>query len=150
MSAFDPAAVGRRFFRGSPSISFGRDPEEVIVLVSLTPLVAQAGGGDALSLLLPLVAMVGIFYFLLIRPNQRRQRAQRDLLESLDVGDEVITIGGVYGTVRELDDEAVTLEVDDDVRIRFVKSAVARKLVFDDEEYEDEAEEQQQEAGEQK
>jgi preprotein translocase subunit YajC len=118
------------------------------VLGSLIPLVAQAGGGDALSLFLPLVAMVGIFYFLLIRPNQRRQRAQRDLLQSLDVGDEVITIGGVYGTVRELDDEAVTLEVDDDVRIRFVKSAVARKLVFDDEEYQDE-EEQQQEAGEQ-
>jgi preprotein translocase subunit YajC len=148
VSALDPAAVGRRFFRGSPSIPSGRDPEEVIVLGSLIPLVAQAGGGDALSLFLPLVAMVGIFYFLLIRPNQRRQRAQRDLLQSLDVGDEVITIGGVYGTIREIDDEAVTLEVDDDVRIRFVKSAVARKLVFDEEEYEDE-EEQQQEAGEQ-
>jgi preprotein translocase subunit YajC len=148
MSAFDPAAVGRRFFRGSPSHPLeSRGPEEVIVLGSLIPTVAQAGG-DTLGLLLPLVAMVGIFYFLLIRPNQRRQRAQRDLLESLHVGDEVITIGGVYGTVRELDDEAVTLEVDDDVQIRFVKSAVARKLVFDDEEFEDE-EEQQQEAGEQ-
>jgi preprotein translocase subunit YajC len=117
------------------------------VLGSLTPTVAQAGGGDALGLFVPLIAMVGIFYFLLIRPNQRRQRVQRDLLQSLAVGDEVITIGGVYGTVRELDDEAVTLEVDDDVQIRFVKSAVARKLVFDDEEFEDQ--EQQQEAGEQ-
>lgn len=117
------------------------------MLGSLTSTVAQAGGSDTLSFIVPLIAMVGIFYFLLIRPNQKRQRAQRDLLQSLDVGDEVITIGGVYGTVRELDDEAVVLEVDDDVRIRFVKSAVARKLVFDDEEYEDE--EQEQEAGEQ-
>jgi preprotein translocase subunit YajC len=135
------------FFAGRRPTQRGRGPEEVIVLGSLTSTVAQAGGGDALSLFVPLIAMVGIFYFLLIRPNQRRQRAQRDLLQSLGIGDEVITIGGVYGTVRELDDEAVTLEVDDDVRIRFVKSAVARKLVFDDEEFEDE--EQEQEAGEQ-
>jgi preprotein translocase subunit YajC len=148
VSAFDPAAVGRRFFRGSPPNRLEvAAPEEVIVLGSLTSTVAQAGGSDTLSFIVPLIAMVGIFYFLLIRPNQRRQRAQRDLLQSLDVGDEVITIGGVYGTVRELDDEAVVLEVDDDVRIRFVKSAIARKLVFDDEEFEDE--EQEQEAGEQ-
>jgi preprotein translocase subunit YajC len=146
--AFDPAAAGRRFFRGSLS-SFEGGPEEDIVLVSLNPLMAQGGGsgGSTFGLLLPLVAMLGIFYFLLIRPQQRRQRAQRSLLASLDVGDEVITIGGVYGTIRELDDEAMTLEVDDGVRIRFVKSAVARKLVLDDETYEDEEEEQ--EAGEQ-
>jgi len=119
------------------------------VLGSFSPLLAQNGtGGGALGLLLPLVAMLGIFYFLLIRPNQRRQRAQRDLIESLDVGDEVITIGGIHGTIRALDDESITLEVDDDVQIRFVKSAVARKLVFDDEPYEEE-EEQQQGAGEQ-
>jgi preprotein translocase subunit YajC len=137
------------FFAGRCPAPRGRGPEEVTVLVSLTTLIAQSdgAGGGAIGFLLPLVAMLGIFYFLLIRPNQRRQRAQRDLIGSLSVGDEVITIGGVYGTIRELDDESITIEVDDDVRIRFVKSAVARKMVYDDEPYEEE--DQQQEAGEQ-
>jgi preprotein translocase subunit YajC len=118
------------------------------VLGSLTTLVAQtdgAGGGLA-GLLIPLLFMGGIFYFLLIRPQQRRQRAQRSLIEGLGIGDEVITIGGVFGTIREVDDESVTLEVDEDVQIRFLKSAIARKLVFDQD---SEPEEEQQEAGEQ-
>lgn len=92
-------------------------------------------------MLLPLLLMGAIFYFLLIRPQQRRTRAQRDLIQSLDVGDEVITIGGVFGTIRALDEEAVTLEVAPGIQVRLVKSGIARKLVFDEEE---------EEAGEQK
>ena len=97
---------------------------------------AQGGGtgGGAAATLIPLVLMVGVFYFLLIRPQQRRSRMQRQLIDSLDVGDEVVTIGGMYGTVRALDEEDVTVEVAPGVDITFVKSAIARKLVFDVEE----------------
>lgn len=118
------------------------------MLGSLTTLVAQADGtgGSLTGLLIPLLFMGAIFYFLLIRPQQRRQRAQRNLIESLAVGDEVITIGGLYGTIREMDEESVTLEVDQDVQVRFLRSAIARKLVFDQD---SEPEEEQQEAGEQ-
>lgn len=93
---------------------------------------AQSSGSSSASLLIFLVLIFGSFYFLLIRPQQRRARQQRSLIESVDVGDEVMTIGGIYGTVRELDDESFTLEVAPGIDIRFVKSSIARKLVYED------------------
>ncbi|MGH2554933.1 MAG: preprotein translocase subunit YajC, partial [Actinomycetota bacterium] len=89
------------------------------------------------------------FYLLLIRPQQRQRRAQRQLIETLDVGDRVITMSGIFGTVRAVDDESITLEVSPGVEIEFVKGAVARKLVFDEDEYDDQGG-GEEEAGEQK
>ena len=119
----------------------------------LNPLAAtSSGSGSFLGLLVPLLLMGGVFYFLLIRPQRRRQQAQRNLLDSVSVGDEVMTIGGIYGTVREIDDESVVLEVADNVDVRFVRSAIARRLVYDedaDEPDDHEPEEAEEEAGEQ-
>lgn len=94
-------------------------------------LVAQ-DSGSTLTAILPLVLLVGVFYFLLIRPQQRRARAQRELVMSLEVGDEVVTIGGMFGTITAVDDESVTVEVAPGTSMRFVKSAIARKLVRDE------------------
>jgi preprotein translocase subunit YajC len=99
--------------------------------------------------------MFAVLYMVMIRPQQKRTRAARALLESLDVGDEVITIGGMHGTITAIDDEEgeVTVEVAPDVEVRLVKSAIARKLVFDDEDEEgepDTLEEEEEGAGEQK
>ncbi len=90
---------------------------------------AQPGGG-AVGLLLPLLLMGGIFYFLLIRPQQRRARQQRQLIESLRVGDEVMTAGGMFGTVRHIDPDSdtVTLEISPGTRVRMVRQAIARRL----------------------
>jgi len=121
-------------------------------LVHLAASGTSGGGSSAtVGLLIPLVLMGGIFYFLLIRPQQRQRRAQRDLIESLDIGDEVVTIGGLYGTIREVDDESVTLEVAQGVDLRFVRGAIARKLVYDEGGYEDQGqdEEEEEEAGDQ-
>jgi len=71
-----------------------------------------------------LLAMFAIFYFLLIRPQRQQQRKHAELLNQLKVGDEVVTVGGIYGEVVQLDTERVMLEIDDDVRI-----AVARRAV---------------------
>jgi preprotein translocase subunit YajC len=98
---------------------------------------AQTGGSN-LTFLLSLVLMVAIFYFLLIRPQQRRARQQRELVQSLDVGDEVVTIGGLFGRVIELDDETVTIDAGAGTRLRYLKQAVARKLVEDEPEPQDE------------
>jgi preprotein translocase subunit YajC len=129
------------------------------VLGSIASLAATSkGSGSSFTFLLFLVAMGAVFYFLLIRPQQRRQRAQRALIDSVEVGDEVMTVGGMYGTVRAMDDESVTVEVAPNVDIRFAKSAIARKLVYDeydDDETEDEGPEEgseepeEREAGEQ-
>src|SRR5213082_2047621 len=97
---------------------------------------------------LPLILIGVVFYFLLIRPQQRRARAQRELIQSVDVGDEVVTIGGIFGTVRAVDDDAVTLEVAPGTTLRFVRSAIARKLASDDEEEEEEEEPEGEEADE--
>ena len=99
---------------------------------------AQAGGGEGgstLGLLVPLVLMGVLFYFLLIRPQQRRARAQRDLISSVEVGDEIMTAGGILGTVTAMDDddELLTVEIAPGTRIRMVKRAVSQRFVEEDE-----------------
>ncbi len=90
-------------------------------------VLAQQSGNA--TFLISLVLMVAIFYFLLIRPQQRRVRQQRTLVESLRVGDEIITIGGLFGTILEMDDETVTVDAGAGTRLRYLKQAVARKFV---------------------
>jgi preprotein translocase subunit YajC len=74
--------------------------------------------------LLPLVAIAGLFWLVLIRPAQRRQRALGQLQRAVDVGDQVMLTSGIYGTVRALDDDAISLEVADGVTLRVVRAAV--------------------------
>jgi preprotein translocase subunit YajC len=71
-----------------------------------------------------LLAMFGFMYFLLIRPQRQQQRKHAELLSALKPGDEVVTAGGIYGEVVQLDAERVMLEIDEDVRI-----AVARRSI---------------------
>ena len=96
-------------------------------MASLAPVVAQNGGGGGFSILISLVLLVGVFYFLLIRPQQRRARQQRELMSSLSVGDEVVTVGGILGHITAMDEEFVTLDIAPGTQIRVVKNAVARK-----------------------
>ena len=101
----------------------------------MTELIAQSNrGGSPLGLLLPLVLMGVLFYFLLIRPQQRRQRAQRNLLNAVDVGDEVMTAGGILGTVTDIDDDEgiVTVEVAPGTRVRMVKRAISERVTQDE------------------
>ncbi len=96
----------------------------------MTAALAQTQpGGSSFTFVISLVLMVAIFYFLLIRPQQRRVRQQRELLGGLDVGDEVVTIGGIFGRIMEMDDESVSLDVGGGTRLRVVKQAIARKVV---------------------
>jgi preprotein translocase subunit YajC len=83
----------------------------------------------------------------MIRPQQKRARAQRELLDSLEVGDEVLTVGGMFGTIVDMDDESLTVEVAPGTSIRMVRNAIARKLVYDEDEgdydYEDEVDDEE-------
>jgi preprotein translocase subunit YajC len=101
-------------------------------------LVAQAGSSNV-TFLISLVLMVAIFYFLLIRPQQRRVKQQRQLVDSLRIGDEVVTIGGMFGTILEMDDETITLDAGGGTRLRYLRQAVARKFVEEPETEEEEA-----------
>ncbi len=77
---------------------------------------------------LPILILVGLFYLLLIRPQQQRVRAQRAVVSTLSVGDEVITIGGLLGTIVELDDETAVVETTPGVRLRFRRHAISGKV----------------------
>src|ERR671918_2487678 len=97
-------------------------------MIASASLVAQQGTGNV-TFLISLALMVAIFYFLLIRPQQRRARQQRELITSLAVGDEVITVGGIFGRITEMDDDSVTLDVGAG-QVRFVRQAIVRKVTY--------------------
>lgn len=78
------------------------------------------------SMLPMILAFIAIMYFLMIRPQQKREKERREMLNALAKGDKVVTTGGMYGTVVDLSEEKVTLRVDDKVEIDFVRSAVAQ------------------------
>ncbi|KAF0217736.1 MAG: preprotein translocase subunit [Geobacteraceae bacterium] len=90
-----------------------------------TPPGGQGGGQSALMNLVPLVFMFAIFYFLLIRPQQKKAKDHRALLDSLKKGDQVITAGGMHGKVTALDGDVVTLEIATGVNVKLNKGHIA-------------------------
>ena len=91
----------------------------------LTTILAQENSGNPLSLLIIVIPMAAILYMTIVPQRKQRQR-QADMLRKLDVGDEVITTGGIVGVITFVEDDLFHLEVDTDVVIRIAKSAVAR------------------------
>lgn len=94
----------------------------------MNPVVlAQESGASPYSSLIFLVLMVVVFYFLIIRPQRRRMKAQQNLAASLQVGNEVRTIGGIHGTVIAMDEESVVLRVEEG-RIRVARRAIGSRV----------------------
>lgn len=93
-----------------------------------------------------IAVMLVVFYFILIRPQRKRSQEHDQMASKLEKGDEVVTIGGVYGTINRITDETVVLEVDKGVKLTFSRSAIARTLtVHEEEEEEEEPEEELEE-----
>ena len=89
----------------------------------------QGGGGTQLvTMLVTFGLIIVVFYFLVIRPQNKKQRDAKKMLENIRKGDRVVTIGGMHGYVDSVKDDAVVLKVDDNVKIRFSKSAVSQVL----------------------
>jgi preprotein translocase subunit YajC len=100
-------------------------------------LLAQdsAQTANPLSSLILILPFFLIMYFLVIRPQSQRRKAQMRLQSELEVGDEVVTTAGIYGTITEVDDDygIVTLEVAPGMEVRFSRAAIAQRLVDDEE-----------------
>ncbi|HSH07433.1 MAG TPA: preprotein translocase subunit YajC [Burkholderiales bacterium] len=99
----------------------------------ISPAFAQASGGatggdGGLITLLPIVLMFVLLYFIMIRPQIKRQKEHRSMVEALQKGDEVITAGGVVGKISELGDAYVSLEVAPNTEISVQRSAVQTLL----------------------
>lgn len=84
----------------------------------------QAAGGGMEGIVM-LVIMFAIFYLLLIRPQQKRAKQHKELVNSLKAGDEVVTAGGIHGKVTAVQDDIVTLEIAANVRIKMNRSSIA-------------------------
>jgi preprotein translocase subunit YajC len=104
-----------------------------MVLDLLAQSDAGQTGGSLIGLALPVLMLVG-FYFLLIRPQRNRQRTQQALLASLEVGDEVMTTGGIFGTIIEIDEDegVITVEIAPGTRVKMVRNGIAQRFVEDE------------------
>lgn len=83
-----------------------------------------AGTPNYLTTIIPFVLMFAVLYFLLIRPQQKRQKTRNQMLNQLKKGDKVTTIGGLHGTIMEITDDTVVLRVNDATKLTFDRSAV--------------------------
>ncbi len=83
--------------------------------------------GSLMGMLFPLAIFVLIFYFFIIRPQRKRQKQHDNMISGINRGDQVITIGGFLGTVREVRDDTFQIELAEGVRVRILKSAVQTK-----------------------
>ncbi len=86
------------------------------------------GGTQLVTMLITFGLIIVVFYFLVIRPQNRKQKEAKKMLEAIKKGDRVVTIGGMHGYVESVKDDSVLLKVDDNVKIKFSKSAVSQVL----------------------
>jgi preprotein translocase subunit YajC len=89
---------------------------------------AASPGGNQWMSFLPLILLFVVFYFLLIRPQQKKAKQQKQFIENLKKGDEVVTSGGLYGKITGLTDTTVTIEIAEKVRVKVAKNAVAQQV----------------------
>ena len=103
---------------------------EVSLVYLFPPAYAQsAGGGDPITAFLPFVLIFVVFYFLLIRPQQKRAKEHRNMVANLRRGDRVVTAGGIVGKVQKAPDEGeVTVEIAENVRVEVVRETITQVM----------------------
>jgi preprotein translocase subunit YajC len=89
---------------------------------------AAPGRPTTLETLMPFILMFGVMYLLILRPQQKKMKEQQEMLSKLAAGDEVVTTSGILGRVDEVSEKIITLEVAQNVRMKFLRSQVAQKV----------------------
>ena len=99
----------------------------LFLLQNGAPAADTGGGGTGsfLSSLLIFIPIIAIFYFLIIRPQSKRQKETQRMLSTLKKGDRVVTIGGIHGTIQSVKEQSVIIKVDDNTKIEFSRSSVS-------------------------
>ncbi len=90
----------------------------------------QQGGSLLTGFIIPMLAMIVIFYFILIRPQQKKEKERKQLLESIQKGDKVLTVAGIYGVVVNIkpEENIVVLKIADNTKVEFARSAIQSKV----------------------
>ncbi|PKL83748.1 MAG: preprotein translocase subunit YajC [Ignavibacteriae bacterium HGW-Ignavibacteriae-3] len=94
------------------------------ILLAMAPQ-GEQGGGGMISTLIMFGAIFAIFYFMIIRPQQKRAKEQKAMLEAIQKGDKVVLTGGLHGTIAGLEEKAVLIDVGNNIKMKFERSAVA-------------------------
>jgi len=102
-----------------------------------SPQGGEGASGSSLFSFLPLVAIVAIFYFLILRPQNKKQKETQKMLAALKKGDRVVTIGGIHGVIQTLKESTVIVRIDDNTKVEFNRSAISSVSVQAREEKED-------------
>ncbi|MGC9150783.1 MAG: preprotein translocase subunit YajC [Microbacter sp.] len=95
-----------------------------LALILQAPAAGNPGGMGNFSSIIMIVLLFVVFYFFMIRPQSKRQKEIKNFRASLKVGDKVITSGGIYGRIKEINDDSVLLEIDENVRVRVDKNSI--------------------------
>lgn len=108
---------------------------QIIDIAYAQPQGQQPGGTIGfIASLVPFILVILIFYFLVIMPQHRKQKKQRQMLDALKKGDKVVTSGGIFGTVMNIADKKVTLQIADNVKIKILKDYVSEVVTKEEEE----------------
>jgi len=104
-----------------------------LFIASTVVFAQESSSSSVLGFLLPIAILGGVFYLLLVMPQRRRAKKAQSLRESLGIGDEVRTIGGIYGTIRSEDEQTFTLDIGAGTTMRISKRAIAERTEDDSE-----------------
>jgi preprotein translocase subunit YajC len=107
------------------------------VLPLLMAAPGEAGGAGGFANFIPFILIIGIFYFLIIRPQSKKRKETEKMLTALKKGDKVVTIGGLNGTIQSVKTTTVIIKVDDNVKLEFLRSAIANIVTASEEKIED-------------
>jgi preprotein translocase subunit YajC len=94
-------------------------------MIAIALFQSSGGGAAAIANFLPIIAIGLVFYFLVIAPANKQRKKQQEMLSTLKKGDQVLTTGGIYGTIQGVEPEAVYLRIADNVRVKVARSAIS-------------------------
>jgi preprotein translocase subunit YajC len=100
----------------------------VLYLLMGAPQGGEGATANPLMTFLPFVAIIAIFYFLIIRPQNKKQKETQKMLSALKKGDKIVTIGGIHGTIQNVKEQTVIVKVDEDTKLEFSRSAISTVL----------------------
>lgn len=104
---------------------------ETNVLSSLLAQAAPAGGKDLFQMVLPFLFIFAAMYFLMIAPQRKKEKQRKEMINAVKVGDKVVTIGGIFGTITAVKEDRFHLKVDDSTRLEMLKSSIQEVIQAD-------------------
>jgi preprotein translocase subunit YajC len=112
----------------STSVAFAEEAAPSVPASGAVAAVGAPARPSTFETIMPFILMFGVMYFLILRPQQKKAKEQQEMLSKLSGGDEVITTSGILGRVHSVAEKVVTLEVADNVRMKFLRSQIAQKV----------------------